>query len=112
MGKQPSGFFSASFFFTLNVSFCSKIFALYCCTFFSTQLLAQQTIKGRVADSTSKPISGVSVIVKGTKNGTSTNALGEFQLNGVADNAVIVISNIGFETLLSGKSAAFKNLTL
>ena len=91
MRKQPPGFFSATV-------FCKLI--IFCCiAFFNTAAVkAQETIKGKVTDSAFKPLTGVSVIVRGTKNGTSTNNLGEFQLNGVAANAVIIISNVGYDT--------------
>ncbi len=91
MKKQPAGFFSTAV-------FCKLI--IFCCViFFSTTVAkAQETVKGKVTDSAFKPLGGVSVIVRGTKNGTSTNDLGEFQLNGVAANAVIIISNVGYET--------------
>lgn len=91
MRKQPSGSFSTSVFLKL-IAFCCFSFLL------TTAVNAQETVKGKVVDSASKGISGVSVIVRGTKNGTSTNDAGEFQLNGVAANATLVISNIGFET--------------
>ena len=91
MRKQPPGFFGA-------IVFCKLI--IFCCiAFFNTAVVkAQETVKGKVTDSAFKPIAGVSVIVRGTKNGTSTNGLGEFQLNGVAANAVIIISNVGYDT--------------
>jgi TonB-linked SusC/RagA family outer membrane protein len=58
---------------------------------------ADTTIRGRVVDSVNNPLAGVSVFVKGTQNGTVTNAAGEFVLNNVPANATIVISNIGYQ---------------
>ena len=55
-------------------------------------------LKGKIIDSSGRPISGVSVVVKGTKTGTSTNLSGEFVLNGIAERSVLVISNIGMQT--------------
>lgn len=74
---------------------------------------AQQiTIAGKVSDSNSVPISGVSITVKGTSLGTSTNENGLFSLN--ADpNATIIISAIGYETqdiVLAGRKTL--NVTL
>jgi TonB-linked SusC/RagA family outer membrane protein len=78
---------------TLNVIF-TPIFLL-----FSLNTLAQQSIRGTVADSLQKPLPGASVFVKGTKNGTTSNQQGNFQLNEVPSGAVLVISNIGYETV-------------
>jgi hypothetical protein len=40
----------------------------------SFSLLAQKTLSGKVSDNSGAPLSGVSVIVKGTSRGTTTNA--------------------------------------
>jgi TonB-linked SusC/RagA family outer membrane protein len=53
-------------------------------------------ITGRVLDENGKPKQGVTVTVKGTKNATATNALGEFQLKNVEPGAVLVISFVGY----------------
>jgi len=61
-------------------------------------LLAQATraVSGRVNDSKSLPLQGVSVTVKGTTRGTVTDADGHFVLNNVPDRATLVISSTGF----------------
>ncbi len=60
------------------------------------------------------PLSGVSVSVKNTKTGTSTNQSGEFVLNGVPARSVLVISYVGLETqeinLASGQTSV--NVTM
>jgi TonB-linked SusC/RagA family outer membrane protein len=54
-------------------------------------------IAGKVTGENNEPLSGVSVVVKGTNKGTSTDNQGIFSL--VADReAVLVISYIGYET--------------
>ena len=50
---------------------------------------AQKTIKGTVLDQNDKPIPGVTILEKGTKNGTSTNADGKFSLAVQSDKAVL-----------------------
>jgi len=55
-------------------------------------------IKGRLVDSKGEPISNATVAVKGTLKSTSTNANGEFSLNDVDENAVLVISHVQYET--------------
>ncbi|MBA4139724.1 MAG: SusC/RagA family TonB-linked outer membrane protein [Segetibacter sp.] len=76
---------------------------------FSTKLSAQQnTVTGRITDSAGATLPGVSVLVKGTKNGTTTNPQGEFSLQGVRANATLVISSVGSETQevkLAGRSS-------
>ncbi|HYE55691.1 MAG TPA: TonB-dependent receptor [Chitinophagaceae bacterium] len=53
------------------------------------------TVKGRVTNENNQPVVGASVIVKGTTNGTTTDADGQYQLSAPA-NATLVISSIGF----------------
>ena len=68
----------------------------------------QQTpIKGVVKDATTgQGISGVSVKVKGTSNGTSTDANGAFTIQGKAGDVLIVtyIGYKGTEVAVSGKA--------
>ncbi|OJW57591.1 MAG: hypothetical protein BGO55_13585 [Sphingobacteriales bacterium 50-39] len=53
-------------------------------------------IQGRVMNENGEPLSGVSIIEKGTDNGTYSAADGSFSLNVKDENAVLVISNVGF----------------
>jgi len=55
-------------------------------------------IKGRIMDESGIPIPGVTIRVKGTGSGTSTNENGEFSLSGVDPNAVLQISGTNIET--------------
>jgi outer membrane receptor protein involved in Fe transport len=55
-------------------------------------------VKGTVKGPGGEPIPGASVIEKGTKNGTASNAAGAFSISVSGPNAVLVISSIGFET--------------
>lgn len=59
---------------------------------------ADVKVTGTVTDSMRNPVPGASVIVKGTKNGTSTDANGNYSIT-VADNATLVFSGIGFATI-------------
>jgi TonB-dependent starch-binding outer membrane protein SusC len=54
-------------------------------------------VKGRVVGQNGTPLEGVNVSVKGTKIGTTTNDEGEFFLNNINENALLLITNIGFE---------------
>jgi hypothetical protein len=55
-----------------------------------------RTITGKVTDENGAPISGASVLVKGSKTGTTTKGDGTFSLNVPASAKQLVISGIGF----------------
>ena len=61
--------------------------------------IAQQssTIKGVVKDQKGEPLIGVSIVVKGTTNGTASDFDGNFTLD-VPDNSTLVFSFIGFKS--------------
>lgn len=54
------------------------------------------TVSGKVTGADGKPISGATVIVKGTTTGTSTTAEGRYTFNNVPKDASLVVSFIGF----------------
>lgn len=56
----------------------------------------QTKVSGRVADETNTPLQGVAVRVKGTNNGTLTDATGSFSLIAPSD-AVLEITFVGYE---------------
>jgi TonB-linked SusC/RagA family outer membrane protein len=55
-------------------------------------------VKGRVQDTNGDPLPGVSIVVKGTQSGTTTNAEGDFELNISSNEAVLIVSYIGYKT--------------
>ncbi|MEO9210479.1 MAG: TonB-dependent receptor plug domain-containing protein, partial [Ginsengibacter sp.] len=57
-----------------------------------------KTITGKVTDDNGAPLSDVSVMVKGTKIGTVTNAQGEFSFQAPATAKVLVFSSVGKES--------------
>lgn len=60
---------------------------------------AQNDITGTVTDSlTGDPLPGVSINVKGTSTGTSTDPDGSYRLQGVPDDAIITFSFMGYVT--------------
>ncbi|WP_420868328.1 TonB-dependent receptor [Aestuariivivens sediminis] len=62
----------------------------------SNSLLGQE-VSGTVIDDTSQPLPGVSVIIKGTSTGTTTDFDGNYAIN--ANNGdVLVFSYVGYET--------------
>ncbi|MDQ3276927.1 MAG: SusC/RagA family TonB-linked outer membrane protein, partial [Bacteroidota bacterium] len=65
----------------------------------STHVLAQnRAISGRIANELGEGIANASVSVKGTTNGTVTNANGNFTLNVGSAARTLVVSSVGFQT--------------
>lgn len=63
-------------------------------------MLAQNTLTGNVTEKASSlPLPGVSVIVKGTTNGTTTDFDGNFTLSNLKSGDVIEFSYVGFKTI-------------
>ncbi|MES2330961.1 MAG: SusC/RagA family TonB-linked outer membrane protein [Bacteroidota bacterium] len=72
---------------------------LLCVVFAATQVSAQtRTLKGRVTDDKSNPVANVTVAVKGTTMGTTTNASGDFTIGVPASAKTLVIRSLGFAT--------------
>ncbi len=66
--------------------------------FLFSNVFSQGTvISGKVTSTTGDPLAAVSVVVKGTKKGTSTDNNGNFSLNVGNPNATLVISSSGYE---------------
>ena len=55
-------------------------------------------IKGRVTDSDGQPLPGASVLEKGTINGVSTDFDGKFTIELTDENAVLLVSYLGYTT--------------
>jgi TonB-dependent starch-binding outer membrane protein SusC len=64
-------------------------------------------INGKVVNAKNQPVVGATVQEKGTRNGVNTNDQGEFSIPVDNNNAVLVISSVGYTTLeypLDGKT--------
>jgi hypothetical protein len=55
-------------------------------------------ISGRVTEDNGSPLPGVSILIKGTTNGTATDLDGRYTLTVPENNAVLVFSFIGYTT--------------
>jgi TonB-linked SusC/RagA family outer membrane protein len=67
---------------------------------FSASVLGQElSVKGSVFDNTNAPLPGVSILVKGTSNGTATDFDGNFSIDGVPVSSVLVFSYVGFKDM-------------
>jgi len=73
----------------------------------------QKSVSGKVTDSTGAPLPGVSVVVKGTTNGTITDGNGNYQISRVSDSSILQYSFVGMKTnevAVEGKTTI--NITL
>ena len=77
------------------------------------EVLQAITVSGRVTDEASEPLPGVSIVIKGTSQGTATDAGGAFSLQVPNENSTMVFSFIGFITqeIVVGSQRTF-NVTL
>ena len=92
---------------TLNVS--KYIFLFFALAF--SNMHAQLTISGSVTDETG-PLPGVTIIEKGTSNGTTSDFDGNFTISVNDENSILVLSYIGFLTQeIDAKSDSF-NITM
>src|SRR5699024_2760405 len=65
------------------------------------------TVSGTITDDTGEPLIGVNIQVKGSNKGTSTDFDGEFTLEDIDENAILIISYVGYQTQeipVAGKS--------
>lgn len=56
-------------------------------------------VSGKVVNEQGQPLSDVTILVKGTKLGTKTDAQGRFSLNNIDHNATLEFSYVGYTTL-------------
>ncbi|WP_166641916.1 TonB-dependent receptor [Pedobacter duraquae] len=63
-------------------------------------VVAQQetTVSGKVTDEKGIPIAGVNVIIKGKAGGTSSDADGNYKINGVTPGSMLVFTQIGMDS--------------
>ncbi len=60
-------------------------------------VMAQRTVSGKVTDDEGEDLLGVSVVLKGTTTGTTTDIDGNYSLS-VSDGDILIFSFVGFET--------------
>lgn len=70
-------------------------FALWFCS--SVAFAQDRTVSGKILDESGQPLPGVSVLVKGTSNGTVSDGEGAYTIGGINDNSTLVFSFIGYE---------------
>jgi TonB-linked SusC/RagA family outer membrane protein len=57
-----------------------------------------ETFSGKVTDESGLPLPGVTVVIKGTSNGTVTNPDGVYTLSNIPENTTLVFSFVGMKT--------------
>ncbi len=62
------------------------------------KFIEQKTVFGKVTDSSGLPLPGVTVVVKGTTQGTVTNVEGKYNLTNVPADATLQFSFVGMKT--------------
>ncbi len=62
-----------------------------------TNSLQQNNVKGKVTDSSGEPLPGVSIVIKGTTNGTITDFNGNFELSNLSADATLIFSFVGMK---------------
>lgn len=71
------------------------------------------SVKGIVKDATGEPLIGVSVVVKGTTNGTATDVDGNFTLTNCKKDDILTFSYVGFTTMeVKAGDAPFHNIVM
>jgi TonB-dependent SusC/RagA subfamily outer membrane receptor len=81
---------------------------------FRGKVFAQTQLSGKVKDAKNEPVPGASVLLKGTKIGTTTDLNGDFKLRTDVKEGVLVISSIGYTTQeinISGQTEFMVKLT-
>jgi len=85
----------------------NQILLLTALLFFTVTSFAQPTITGKITDNNGAPLSGVSVNLKGTSRGTTTNSSGEFSISAnAADELEITIVGFKKQTVKVGTSSS------
>lgn len=75
----------------------------------SNIVFAQQQISGVIKDEQGQPLPGANVLLKGTSNGVTTDAVGKFAIETTSPQDVLVISFIGYasQEIVVGNQTTF-----
>lgn len=56
-------------------------------------------LHGKIINENGVPLSGATVRIKASDKGSTTDANGDFNLLGIKNNAILIVSNIGYQTI-------------
>jgi TonB-dependent starch-binding outer membrane protein SusC len=79
----------------LSIAFSNNTFAATYASFFPLQ---GKSVHGKVTDESNSPLPGVSIVERGTNNGTVTDADGNYQIVVASGESVLVFSFVGTKT--------------
>lgn len=90
------------------------IFFILTVYLFTTYVVSQNTISGKVIDNKGKPVAGANIYIDGTYDGTSSNDTGEFSFTtNSTGNQTLVVSFLIYETFSAVIDVAnFQNQTI
>ncbi len=77
---------------------CSGWLMVLCCIFSSFVQAQIASVYGKITSASGEAVPGVNVLIKGGTIGTSSDANGNYKLNGVTATSVLTFSAIGFAT--------------
>ncbi|MCK5134685.1 MAG: SusC/RagA family TonB-linked outer membrane protein [Bacteroidales bacterium] len=86
---------------------------LFLFAIFVSSAMAQRTVTGVVSDDSGEPLPGVTVVIKGTSQGSVTDQSGHFSIDVPDENSILRFSFVGMETreVLVGNQSII-NITL
>ncbi len=87
------------------------LFTFLACLFLVSTVMAQQVVQGRVTASSGIPLAGVSVSIKGSDAGTSTDSDGRYRIN-APSNAILVFTIVGYTPKEVGANTGSIDVTL
>ena len=73
----------------------------------SASLFAQQKISGKIINQQNEPVSGATITLDNSKKATLTSGDGSFEINSLANDKAIIVTNVGYTTVtisINGKS--------
>lgn len=73
--------------------------------FAQTSRPANVTVSGVVSNNEKVPMAGITVLLKGTNKGTTTNEKGQYSISVPAENSVLIFSFLGYQTVERNISA-------
>ena len=79
-------------FSTLKSKTCLLLIMLICCS----ALTMAQSITGNITDEAGEPLTGVTIVEKGTSNGTVSEVDGSFKISLGTSNAILIFSYLGY----------------
>ena len=86
--------------FQIRLKWWAQFFLLVGCIIYSSEVLSQagSIISGVIVSEQQEPLPGITIIEKGTQNGTITDADGRYSITLNTENAILLVSYIGYQS--------------